>query len=134
MHACPKDWGDVKAHRGFYNALSAIYQGVRDEVRSRRKHNQKVFLTGHSLGGALVTLCAYRFQKVGGVPVAGVYVFGSPRVGDIGFLGQFDDLLKHKTFRWVRNLDFASKLPVSAGPPLPTTMYHHVGELNFISQ
>jgi triacylglycerol lipase len=133
MHACPKDWGDVKAHRGFYNALSAIYQGVRQEVRGRRKNNQKVFLTGHSLGGALATLCAYRFQKVGGVPMAGVYVFGSPRVGDIGFANQYNNLLKDKTFRWVKNLDFASKLPVAAGPPLPTTQFHHVGGLNFIT-
>lgn len=134
MLDCPQDWGAVKAHKGFYNALSTIYQGVRSEVRSRRTNNQKVFLTGHSLGGALATLCAYRFQKVGGVPVSGVYVFGSPRVGDIGFANEYNDLLKAKTFRWVKNLDFASKLPVSAGPPLPTTMYHHVGQLNFISQ
>ncbi|MGF1548784.1 MAG: alpha/beta fold hydrolase [Thiotrichales bacterium] len=134
MHNCPQDWGDVKAHRGFYNALSSVYQGVRNEVRSRRKNNQKVFLTGHSLGGALATLCAYRFQKVGGVPVSGVYVFGSPRVGDIGFANAYNNLLKAKTYRWVKNLDFASKVPVYAGAPLPATQYYHVGTLNFISQ
>jgi triacylglycerol lipase len=134
MLDCPADWGQVKVHKGFYNALGTLYQGVRSEVRSRRTNNQKVFLTGHSLGGALATLCAYRFQKVGGVPVSGVYVFGSPRVGDVGFANAYNDLLKAKTFRWVKNLDFASKLPVSAGPPLLTTMYHHVGQLNFISQ
>ena len=133
MLECPDDWGAVKAHKGFYHALSSIYQGVRNEVRSRRTQHQKVFLTGHSLGGALATLCAYRFQKVGGVPVAGVYVFGSPRVGDIGFANAYNNLLKARTFRWVKNLDFASKLPVAAGPPLPTTTYHHVGSLNLIS-
>jgi pimeloyl-ACP methyl ester carboxylesterase len=129
----PIDWGTVKVHKGFCNALSAVYQGVRSEVRNRRKNKQKVFLTGHSLGGALATLCAYRFQKVGGVPVSGVYVFGSPRVGNIGFANAYNNLLKAKTFRWVKNLDFASKLPVYAGPPLPATQYHHVGTLNFIN-
>lgn len=133
MHACPASWGTVKAHRGFYNALSTVYQGVRNEVRSRRINAQKVFLAGHSLGGALATLCAYRFEKVGGVPVTGVYAFGSPRVGDIGFANAYNNLLKDRTFRWVKNLDFASKLPAFAGPPLPSTQYHHVGQLNFIN-
>jgi pimeloyl-ACP methyl ester carboxylesterase len=133
MHACPASWGSVKAHRGFYNALSTVYQGVRNEVRSRRTNDQKVFLAGHSLGGALATLCAYRFEKVGGVPVTGVYVFGSPRVGDIAFANAYKDLLGSRTFRWVKNLDFASKLPVFAGAPLPSTQYHHVGQLNFIN-
>ncbi|MCL6512419.1 MAG: lipase family protein [Anaerolineae bacterium] len=132
MMDAPDDWGDVKLHKGFYNALSQVYQSVRSEVRSRRTNNQKVFLTGHSLGGALATICAYRFQKVGGVPVAGVYVFGAPRVGDIGFANAYNNLLKDKTFRWVKNLDFASTLPDYAPPPLPTTRYHHVGSLNFI--
>lgn len=132
MLDAPDDWGNVKVHKGFYYALSAVYQSVRSEVRSRRTNNQKVFLTGHSLGGALATICAYRFQKVGGVPVSGVYVFGAPRVGDVGFANAYNDLLKGKTFRWVKNLDFASKLPDYAPPPLPTTRYHHVGILNFI--
>jgi triacylglycerol lipase len=133
MHVCPTSWGAVKAHRGFYNALSTVYQGVRDEVRSRRKNNQKVFLTGHSLGGALAQLCAYRFQKVGGVPVSGVYVFGSPRFADITLANAYNALLGDKTFRWVKDLDFASKLPVYAGAALPSTKYHHVGQLNFIN-
>jgi triacylglycerol lipase len=132
MLDAPDDWGNVKLHNGFYNALSQVYQGVRSEVRSRRTNNQKVFLTGHSLGGALATICAYRFQKVGGVPVAGVYVFGAPRVGDIGFANAYNNLLKDKTFRWVKNLDFASTLPDYAPPPLPTTRYYNVGSLNFI--
>lgn len=133
MLDAPDDWGDVKLHKGFYNALSAVYQSVRNEVRSRRTNGQKVFLTGHSLGGALATICAYRFQKVGGVPVSGVYVFGAPRVGDLGFANAYNDLLKDKTFRWVKNLDFASTLPDYTPPPLPATRYHHVGVLNFIN-
>jgi pimeloyl-ACP methyl ester carboxylesterase len=133
MRDCPADWGKVRVHKGFHNALGALYQGVRSEVRSRQTNNQKVYLTGHSLGGALATLCAYRFQRVGSVPVSGVYVFGSPRIGDVGFANAYNGLLKDKTFRWVKNLDFASKLPVSAGPPLPHTQYHHVGQLNSIN-
>jgi hypothetical protein len=69
---------------------------------------------------------------VGGIDVSGVYVFGSPRVGDINFANQYNNLLKEKTFRWVKNMDFASTLPDYAPPPLPSTRYHHVGLLNFI--
>jgi len=133
MRKAPDSWGNnLNIHKGFYNALSSVYQSVRNQVLAFRDNQQKVFLTGHSLGGALATVCAYRFQKVGGINVSGVYVFGSPRVGDLSFANQYNSLLKDKTFRWVKNMDFASTLPDYAPPPLPSTRYFHVGLLNFI--
>lgn len=142
----PDGWGPGRVHRGFYNALRTKYQDVRAWVRERRRGSNppKVFLTGHSLGGSLATLCAYRFQKVGGIDVAGVYTFGAPRVGDMIFQTLYDSCatgnnqrLGQKTFRWVRNNDFAARLPIvgsSSGisGPLPPDFYHNVGRLNFI--
>jgi hypothetical protein len=70
------------------------------------------------------------------VDVSGVYVFGSPRVGDIGFRDRYqtDAQLWDKTFRWVKNDDFASKWPDYAlGIPVGSNRYYHVGRLNFIA-
>ena len=146
FRSTPDTWGPGKVHRGFYNALRTKYQSIRTWVRDRRRgsHPPKVFLTGHSLGGSLATLCAYRFQKVGGVDVAGVYTFGAPRVGDWGFRSNYDTCptgdarrVGQKTFRWVRNNDFAARLPIAgsisaSGTVLPHDLYHNVGRLNFI--
>lgn len=138
MKKSPNSWGAVNIHEGFYNALNEVYQDVRSHVRDQVQQNngRKVFLTGHSLGGALATLCAYRFQQVGGVDVQGVYTFGSPRVGDKQFKTLYTSILHNRTYRWVNDDDFAAKMPDFAGLPSPitnTTTYYHVGQLNHIN-
>jgi len=132
MMRAPDSWGKMHVHRGFYAALSTIYQSVRNRVRATRTNNQKVFLTGHSLGGALATLCAFRLQKVCSVNVDGVYTFGAPRVGDLDFANKYNDILKAKTFRWVYKNDFGPQLPVRAGPAAPAPLYVHSGLLNLV--
>lgn len=134
----PTSWGGrVLMHNGFYNALNAQYGNIKEIVQARRTNNQKVFVTGHSLGGALATLCAYRLRKVDKVPIAGVYPFGSPRVGDQNFSADYSAHLGSVTYRWVRNRDFAANLPVfgsyqSGVGTNMTVPYHHVGKLNYI--
>lgn len=127
-------------HRGFHNALEQRYGQIRDAVVAARKNQQKVFLAGHSLGGALATLCAYRFGRFSGIPVAGVYTFGAPRVGNVEWRSDYDigQGLHAKTFRWVRGRDFAAALPFVPDPPgrlgpPPQMQYFHVGQLNYIT-
>ncbi len=134
----PTSWGgQVLLHHGFYSALNAVYPNIRSIVKTRRNKSQKIFLAGHSLGGALATLCAYRLQKVDKVPVTGVYVWGIPRVGDQNWSADYFSVLGSKTYRWVKNKDFASNLPI-VGPYLSPhgtnelRTYYHVGELNYI--
>lgn len=135
----PSDSWPGKVHRGFYNALQQKYAQIRDAVKEARSNNQKVFLTGHSLGGALATLCAYRFQKFSDIDVAGVYTFGAPRVGNVEWRTDYDlgQNLRGKTFRWARGKDFAAALPFVPDPPGPggppsNMQYFHVGQLNYI--
>jgi hypothetical protein len=112
----------VEVHDGFWTALDSVYKGLAAEiVRQGGFKGKKVFLTGHSLGGALATLCALRLQK-DRHGSATVYSFGSPRVGNDKFQAAFR--LRHQ--RWVNQNDLVTQLP----PELAG--YRPVGTLNHI--
>lgn len=140
----PASWGPVHVHRGFYGALATRHADIRTRVRALLAvpNPPRVFLTGHSLGGGLATLCAYRFRKLDGIPVHGVYTYGGVKVGTHTFQIMYNTLmtgdpasLYQRSFRWVRGNDFASRLPRAGSPvPLPGTAYRHIGRLNFIQR
>jgi len=114
-----KTWKNIRAHKGFVNE----YAKFRDEIRKvvKRYKNYSIFVTGHSLGGALATLCAIEIRVNAKVPVR-LYTSGSPRVGwDDDFLKAFNKTVDSK-FRVALKKD-----PV---PLTPTNKsYKHVGNL-----
>ncbi|MEL6678623.1 MAG: lipase family protein [Pseudomonadota bacterium] len=123
-------------HVGFWRALDTRYDDIRARVLTRRTQNQRIFVTGHSLGGALAILCAYRLNRDPFLAVQGVYTFGSPRVGDPAFRDAYGSTLGNRTHRWIYNQEFAAALP-TLGPlgygafqPHP---YAHLGRENFIA-
>ncbi|NEW07574.1 lipase family protein [Paenibacillus sp. SYP-B3998] len=76
-------------HRGFLS----IYKSARKKIistLSKLSPQKKLFVTGHSLGGALATLCAV--DIVANTPFESpcVYTFASPRVGNAVFAKTFD--------------------------------------------
>jgi len=77
--------------------------------------NKKLYITGHSLGGAMATICASR-MVARGIVVSGLYTFGSPRVGDAEFVAH----LGTTHFRFVNNNDIVTK-----APPLMCGFRHH---------
>jgi hypothetical protein len=76
-----------------------------------------LFITGHSLGGGLATIAAYRLMKMG-LNVTGLYTFGSPRVGNGAFVRSFLKLAHRRTdggiYRFVNHNDAVARVP----PPL----------------
>lgn len=109
--ACGEYEGRV--HHGFSYALRRTWNKVEtilDEVRDK-----PLFLTGHSMGGALSVLAACRLAKAGRPPVA-IYTFGAPRVGDQNFCTGY----ALPTYRIVNRLDVVPELPlVSVRAQLP---------------
>jgi len=63
-----------------------------------------VFFTGHSLGGALATLAASRWNT----PTTHLYTFGSPRVGGKKFIQSF---VFGERYRYRNNNDIVTKVP-----------------------
>lgn len=66
-------------HRGFNDALERQWPAVFSTVLRMRDNNQALWVTGHSLGGALAALAAERLVA-SSPPVQGVYTFGQPRL------------------------------------------------------
>ena len=81
--------GGAYVHAGFLRAATGLFDEIAARVNDLTADDQRaLWLTGHSLGGALATLCAHMFGTV-----QGVYVFGSPKVGDTAFAAHYDRLL-----------------------------------------
>ena len=120
----PGPCGDV--HRGFARALGAVLPEIEDTIEDWRGNRQTLWITGHSLGGALAVLAAasfrFREQPIG---VNGVYTFGQPRTGSEQFADRYNAALKSKTFRLVNNNDVVTRVPPSKFD------YGHVGTLRY---
>lgn len=60
----------------------------------------RVWLTGHSSGGALAQLLTLRLAlALGPARVGGVLLFNSDRAGSAGFAAHYDSLLGDRTLR-----------------------------------
>ncbi|CAM4455326.1 lipase family protein [Paenibacillus tarimensis] len=81
-------------HAGF----TAIYMSMRDQLRKSLApliDGRQLYVTGHSLGGALAALAApdIAANTSGRPPV--VYTFGAPRTGDPAFARMFNRSIPH---------------------------------------
>ncbi|MGK7897009.1 MAG: lipase family protein [Xenococcus sp. (in: cyanobacteria)] len=116
-----EDQDGSKKHRGFVKAYESVQQEIYDYLRSTSASNvSNVIVTGHSLGGALSTVCAFDIKRHFEKPLnIIVYTFGSPKVGNADFRKSF---LKHvpNSYRFVYGMDIVSALP------RPWQGYRHV--------
>ncbi|MBW4477336.1 MAG: 50S ribosome-binding GTPase [Tolypothrix brevis GSE-NOS-MK-07-07A] len=95
-------------HLGFALLMEEILPKIQSEIEQLKPH--KICLTGHSLGGALATLAAYRLRKQGfSIPIS-IYTFGAPRVGDSAFASKYEDS-KVLHFRIENKNDIVPHLP-----------------------
>ena len=93
-------------HQGFQES----YYSVEAQIESELAHfpGEPLYLTGHSLGGALAVV-ATRFLDAGNL--AACYTFGSPRVGDLSLASEF----KTPIYRMVNAADAVPRLPFGEG-------------------
>jgi triacylglycerol lipase len=103
-------FGEDEAER-FVGTKSLEYT-VRETLKKIPKDSQ-IFITGHSLGGALATLAAAHIVKCNPEfkkPI--IYTYASPRVGDQLFASHFKDL---ECYRIANSEDLVVSLPSSTG-------------------
>jgi len=114
------DWDQGQVHKGFARSLDSVWSQV-DQYVGQLYQSQRIWVCGHSLGGALATLASQRLR--GKQKPEATYTFAQPRVGDATFQKRFKGVLK----RFVNNRDIAPHLP-----PRTISGYQHVGDLQFL--
>lgn len=102
----------ARFHKGFMQAIAEIWEPFYAAVDNAFKaRERKVWVTGHSLGGALALLAAWRLQQQF-IPVYAVTTFGAPMVGNDATAAAFEREFPGKIFRYVDSLDVVPKLPM----------------------
>lgn len=95
------DHGDL--HGGFH----AGYIGMHGQVKKllERYNPKRIWITGHSLGGALSVVCAYQLMQDNKYPIAGVMTFGQPMVVHSNMSKYITSMLENRYVHFVNNLD-----------------------------
>lgn len=113
----------ARVHKGFWQSFDLIRDELIRTLDRCEAQNKKIWLSGHSLGGAMSILTGV-YLKSQGYPVQNIYAFASPRViGDVKFVKIADRLLKGKIQRFEYYLD-----PIAL---LWAPRYKHVGQRNW---
>lgn len=133
--------GPLFAHAGFLQAFQNVWgSALPDAIRGQIAKSEWVgprgvsniihdyicgqtlplFVTGHSLGGAIATLSAY--HAITYHPNTYLYTFGSPRVVNRLLSRKITHFLIHRSFRCVHGDDIVPRVP-------PLLNYTHIQEL-----
>ena len=98
-------------HLGFTAIYATLHEGIVETVNNLlvAQSFSTLYITGHSLGGALAILAAPALaQRTSLEPI--MYSFGSPRVGDPIFQQRYDELVA-RSWRTVNEYDLVPTLP-----------------------
>lgn len=101
----------ARFHKGFTDALADIWEPISAVVEAEMKRcDRPLWITGHSLGGALALLSAWLFKRRM-VPVHEVHTFGAPMVGNRAACESFNREFAGRIHRYVNGRDPVPKLP-----------------------
>lgn len=119
----PEPTEDGGVHAGFKGA----YKTMRDDIRSlvRAKDPEFVWITGHSLGGALATVCAYDLYKIDRRRPTVHMTFGQPMVATLDMSNSLHKKLDGRFVHFANRED-----PV---PRVPSFSYRHFSSLAMFS-
>lgn len=133
----PNEWNDIRADANAASVLAEtagkVHCGFKTEVddlwpmleTALLGNEQPLWFCGHSLGGAMATICAGRcfLSHIESVPQQ-LYSYGSPRVGDKRYI----NFVQLDHFRFVNNNDIVTRVP-------PVLMgYRHSGREVYVNR
>jgi len=101
-------------HKGFTEIYSTVRESMFEHIAALPEH-KPLYITGHSLGGALATLAAIDIMCNSPISQVSVYTYASPRVGDPHFVKQYNYIVP---VHW----RFQNKYDIV--PHLPTLVYY----------
>ncbi|MER3435214.1 MAG: lipase [Leptolyngbya sp. ERB_1_1] len=96
-------------HTGFVTAYFAVRDQIHDYIKNSTVSS--VVATGHSLGGALATLCAVDIQyNFSDKVTIEAYTYGAPKVGNDGFRDSYNQRVPD-SYRVIHGMDIVPELP-----------------------
>ena len=122
LRRCVPWLGNTFVHSGFLKQ----YNSVRSKLHLLCSDAKKVIVCGHSLGGALATICSLDMKLNKQIKHVSCLTLGSPRVGGPRFVSMFNDMID-KSYRFVCEKD-----PVTF-TPLPLRFRHVKGAIHLTS-
>lgn len=118
----------IRIHQGFCKQLFAtnLYYKISNKIQQLINiyPEYKLFITGHSAGGALSTLFGYFLSTDMPEQQINVVSFASPRIGNYEFKCDFGSRTKLKHYRITNRNDIITATPLFK--------YYHVGEKIYI--
>ncbi len=121
--------GGTRVHTGFFQAYWPIRDAMFDFVKRAIKAKPRpVYITGHSLGGALALMATAELANDDDAEIrdsiAACYTFGCPRAGD----SSFDIYVKAPLYRITNGVDMVPAIP-------PAILgYRHVGDTRYFGK
>ncbi|MBE9159429.1 lipase family protein [Nodosilinea sp. LEGE 06152] len=121
-----------RVHRGFVDAWQSVERQVVYYLRKWSTPETKLWVTGHSLGGALAAVATISLETQG-LPVSGLYTFGQPRVADWKLVNYMNSRMGNRIIRYVNNNDIVPLIPPQIIPWVPTRVYGHMGQFRYFN-
>jgi predicted lipase len=104
----PENWFGEKVNA--YTGITEQYAKVRNIVYELIQKPEGIIVTGHSIGGALATICSGDLKNNFPGKDISCVTFGSPRVGGYAFANRFNQLIPD-SLRYVYESDTVTKFP-----------------------
>ncbi|MHC8441663.1 MAG: lipase family protein [Candidatus Eutrophobiaceae bacterium] len=119
-------------HEGFQEAYMSIKDDIENALGNKSLNAKPLYLTGHSLGGALAMIAAKELSHEAGKVAC--YTFGAPKVANEEW--SYD--LKMPIYRIVNSADCIPLLPLGMAPcikklTLTIGAYHHCGDMRYLT-
>lgn len=108
-HSTGTDNGSI--HSGFYNSYLVMKPQIQEILP--RKPPKSLWITGHSLAGAMALACAYDLIDEEHLTVTGLITFGQPMVASKELAGYLDAKLLGRYARFVNGDDMVPRIPPS---------------------
>jgi triacylglycerol lipase len=145
----PNEWNDIRADANAASVLAEttgkVHRGFKTEVddlwpmleTALMGNDQPLWFCGHSLGGAMATICAGRcfLSHIESIPEQ-LYTYGSPRVGN----NRYINYVQVDHYRYVNNNDIVTRVPPAllgyrhCGSEVYLNRNGEIGQLSHISR
>lgn len=96
-------------HAGFYNAYQQMQEQIMKIVnKAKSKH---LWITGHSLGGALAAVCAYDLTENHKLQIDGIVTFGQPMIAKQPLADYLGNAFRGRFAHFVNRNDIVARVP-----------------------